>query len=65
MTFVMVTVDSGIIDEVTFFEDKNKSIHALKEYVKSMNEERNDAAVYDRNGFVANAKMYMKKEDMK
>ena len=65
MTLVLVTVDGGIIDEVTFFENKKRALQALEGYVKNMNEERNDAAIYDRNGFVANAKMYMKEEDMK
>ena len=65
MTFVLVTVDGGIIDEVTFFEEKKLAIGALKGYVKNMNEEKHDAAVYDRNGFVANAKMYMKEENLK
>ena len=63
--YVLVVVDSGIIDSVDFFSNKRKAIRALKDFVAIMNEEKHDAAVHDESGFVANAKMYMKKENMK
>lgn len=62
---VLVTVESGIIDRVDFFGGKKKAMSELKKFVAVMNEEKHDAAVYNEKGFVANAKMYMKEEDMK
>lgn len=63
--YVLVVVESGIIDSVDFFTNKRKAIGALKDFVAIMNEEKHDAAVYDESGLVANAKMYMKEEDLK
>jgi len=62
---VLVIVDSGIIDSVDFFNGKKKAVNALKAFTEDMNEEKHDAAVYNEKGFVANAKMYMKEEDLK
>jgi len=63
--YVLVVVESGIIDRVDFFNNKKKAIGALKDFVAIMNEEKHDAAVHDESGLVANAKMYMKEEDLK
>ena len=59
MKYVLVTVSGGIIEEVLFFEDTLVAIQALFEYVKDMDVERNDAAVYGLDGMIANAKIFM------
>ena len=63
MTYVMITVYDGLIDNVTFFQEARPAIIALSEYVKSMNVEHNDAALYDSNGLVANAKHFLDDHD--
>ncbi|MFC1885575.1 hypothetical protein ACFLZM_00785 [Thermodesulfobacteriota bacterium] len=59
MKFVLVTVSGGIIDEVRFYEDAMTAVQALFEYVKVMDVERSDAAVYGLEGMIANAKIFM------
>ena len=63
MKYVLVTVWSGIIDQVTFFFDESKAILALAEYVKSMNVEKEDAAVFGPDGMTANAKDFLDEND--
>ena len=59
MKQVLVTVCKGIINQVLFFEDEAMALKALKEYVKTMDEETEDAGVYGPDGLIANAKLYM------
>ncbi|MFC1816091.1 hypothetical protein ACFL0M_09125 [Thermodesulfobacteriota bacterium] len=59
MSCVLVTVYNGIIEQVLFFEDGAKALKELKEYVKHMNEETEDAGVYGPDGLITNAKMYL------
>ena len=56
MNYVLVNVWKGIIDCVTFFDDETAAIQALSDYVKTMNIEHDDAAVYGPDGMIANAK---------
>jgi len=63
MKYVLVTVWSGIIDQVTFFDDESKAILALAKYVKSMNVEKEDAAVFGPGGMTANAKDFLDEND--
>jgi hypothetical protein len=63
MKYVLVTVWSGIIDQVTFFDDESKAILALAKYVKSMNVEKEDAAVFGADGMTANAKDFLDEND--
>jgi hypothetical protein len=60
---VLVTVSRGIIDEVVFFHDPGSAIQALSKYVKAMNIEHNDAALYDADGMIANAKHFLDEND--
>ena len=59
MTYVLVTVEGGIIDEVIFFDDAELAVKALEKYVMSMDVESHDAAVYGPGGFIANAKHFL------
>lgn len=59
MKQVLVTVNRGIIDHVQFFDDASMAIRALSRYVKGMNVEHEDAALFDQDGMIANAKHFM------
>jgi len=60
---VLITITGGIIDRVSFFEDPAIAIQALSSYVKTMDPEYDDAAVYDSQGLVANAKQFLDEHD--
>jgi len=63
MTQVLITISRGIIDQVVFFEDPGLAIQALSDHVKAMNPEHDDAALYDTDGFIANAKHFLDDHD--
>lgn len=63
MKYVLVTVSRGIIKQAVFFENPQIAIKALSRYVKGMNVEYNDAALYDAHGLVANAKHFLDEND--
>ena len=63
MNHVLVTVSKGIIDEVKFFNEPEKAIRALSDFVGTMNIEHHDAALYDEEGLVANAKHFLDEQD--
>ena len=46
-----------------FFDDPKMAIQALSRYVKAMNVEYDDAAVYDADGLIANAKHFLDDHD--
>jgi hypothetical protein len=59
MAYVLVTVSRGIIDWVTFFETAPLAVRALADFVKGMNPQDDDAAVFGSEGLVANAKNFL------
>ena len=63
MTQVLITLSRGIIEDAIFFEDTATAIRALSDHVKAMDPEHDDAALYDREGFIANAKHFLDDED--
>lgn len=63
MTHVLVTVSRGIIDQVTFFDNAALAIRALADFVKGMNAQDDDAAVFGSEGSVANAKDFLDEND--
>ena len=63
MTQILVTVSKGIIEQVVFFDDARMAVRALSRYVKSMNVEHDDAALYDSDGLIANAKHFLDDKD--
>ena len=63
MTHILITVSGGIIDQVTFFDCRPKALSALANFVKHMNPEEDDAAVFDTKGLVANAKNFLDETD--
>ena len=63
MQHALVTVSRGIIEDVRFFDDPGKAIRALSDFVKAINVEHHDAALYDEDGMVANAKHFLDDRD--
>jgi hypothetical protein len=63
MRQVLITISKGIIDQVVFFDDPKMAVQALSRYVKAMNPEYDDAAVYDPDGLIANAKHFLNDHD--
>ncbi|MBW1781262.1 MAG: hypothetical protein JRL30_11035 [Deltaproteobacteria bacterium] len=63
MKHVLITVSRGIIDQVISFEDPALAVQALSDYVKEMNPEYDDAALYDTLGLIANAKHFLDEHD--
>jgi len=59
MTHVLVTVSRGIIDQATFFDSASLAVRALADFVKGMNAQDDDAAVFAPEGLVANAKNFL------
>ena len=63
MNYVLVTVSGGIISEVYFYVGRLRAIQSLAEFVKAMNPEKDDAAVYSPEGMIANAKDFLDEND--
>ena len=63
MKYVLATVSGGIIDEVKFYDEQLMAIQQLSAYVKAMNPENHDAAVYGPGGMIANAKAFLDEND--
>ena len=63
MTHVLVTVSSGVVDQVSFFDTALLAVKALADFVKGMNVQDDDAAVFGPKGLVANAKNFLDEEE--
>ena len=61
--YVLVKVSGGLINEVLFFEDATSTVKMLAEFVKTMNIQDDDAAVFGPKGLVANAKHFLDFKD--
>lgn len=59
MKYVLITLSGGIIDQVTFYDSPYVAVANLAEYVKNINPEKNEAAVYGPDGLIANAKIFL------
>jgi hypothetical protein len=59
----LITISRGIIRDAVFFDDPQMAVLALAKFVKNMNPEDDDAAVYNENGFVSNAKDFLDEND--
>ena len=56
MTYALIWLSGGIIEQVTFFESKLQAVKTLADFVKGMDLHDDDAAVFGPEGLVANAK---------
>jgi len=63
MRYALATVSSGIIENVSFFNDAFKAVKALTSFVRGMNIEKDDAALYGRDGLLANVKNFLDEHD--
>ena len=63
MRYAFIKVSGGIIDRVSFYNDPSLAVAALADHVKSMNPDRDDAAVYGPDGLVVNAKVFLNEEE--
>ena len=63
MKHVLVKTHRGIIDDAIFFDNPVEGIKALESFVKAINPEHDDACLYDKMGFVANAKSFLDDHD--
>jgi len=63
MRQVLITISKGIIEQAVFFDDIKMAVLALSDYVKAMNPEHDDAALYDTQGMIANAKHFLDDHD--
>jgi len=63
MKQVLITISKGIIEQVVFFDDPEMAVQALPRHVKAMNVEHNDAALYDSEGLIANARHFLDDHD--
>ena len=63
MRYVLITLSGGIIDQVIFYDDPSRAIQDLAQFVKTHNMKKDDAAVYDSEGLVANAKHFLDDHD--
>jgi hypothetical protein len=59
MNHVLITLSGGIIDRVTFYDDPSAALRELVRFVRRMNPEKDDAAVYGPDGLIANAKVLL------
>jgi hypothetical protein len=59
MKYVLITVSRGLIDQAIFFDSESLAISALAEFVKSMNVQDDDAALFSPEGLIANAKNFL------
>ena len=63
MTLILITLSRGIVEDAIFFEEQGSAVQALSNHVKHMNPEHDDAALYNREGFIANAKHFLDDDD--
>jgi hypothetical protein len=59
MKYVLIAMSRGIIDQAVFFEDPGLAIQTLSDHVRGMNPEHDDAALFDGEGLVANARHFL------
>lgn len=59
MTHVMIWLSGGIIEKVTFFDNKLQALKTLGDFVKGMDLHDDEAAVFSPEGLVANAKDFL------
>ena len=63
MSYVLITISGGLIERVTFYDQASGAIRELYGYVKTMNPEENDAAVYGPDELIANANIFMNERE--
>ena len=63
MSYVLVSVHRGLIDDVRYFREPDEGLRSLRAFAEGMNLEDDDAAVYGPEGLIANVKMILDSPD--
>ena len=63
MKYVLIILSGGIINQVTFYDEAHRAVMNLSDYVRAMDPEKHDAAVYGPDGLIANAKVFLDEND--
>jgi hypothetical protein len=63
LKYVLIILSGGIINQVTFYDEAHRAVSNLSDYVKAMDPEKHDAAVYGPDGLIANAKLFLDEND--
>jgi len=63
LKYALATASSGIIGNVSFFSDVRMAARALADFVKGMNVEQDDAALYGPDGLLVNMKNFLDEHD--
>ena len=63
MTYALIWLSGGIIEQVTFFNSQLQALKTLAEFVRDMDLHDDDAAVFGPKGLVANAKDFLDEEN--
>ena len=63
MKYVLILLSGGIINQVTFYDEAHRAVMNLSDYVRAMDPEKHDAAVYGPDGLIANAKVFLDEND--
>jgi hypothetical protein len=63
MKHVLITLSGGIIDRVTFYDDPSTAVRELVRFVRKMDPEKDDAAVYGPDGLIATSKVLLDEDD--
>ena len=63
MSYVFVSVSSGLISEVRFFATEPKALEQLRQFSRTANMEKDDAAVFGPKGLIANVEEYLDDPD--
>jgi hypothetical protein len=61
--YVLIIISGAIIDQVIFYDNPSTAVHDLSEFVKTMNPEKHDAAVYGPEGLISNTKDFLDEND--
>lgn len=61
--YVLITLTGGLIDQARFFTDERPALEALTDFIRVMEIEDQDAAIYTPEGCYANAKDFLIEND--
>jgi hypothetical protein len=61
--YVLITLSGGIINQAEFFVKARPALEALSEFVRKMHLEDQDAAIFNLDGYYANAKDFLDEDD--
>ena len=60
MYYVLIKLHGGLIKDVSFYYNETGALYELYNFVRNMEPEDDDAAVYGKNGLIKNANQIIK-----